>query len=290
MTTIGPDYASVDANAVPNFPAAKHAGARFVIVRAIYGRPLGLTDNKSPFRDPVWVRDKAAIKAAGLGRGAYLFICYPKSGVYTPPPEEQAQAYIDYVTLDRDQDFVPMVDVEEASDILGSTAMYDWTLRVCRVLRAHFGVWPGIYSSARAWTENLKGHAAGLLINCPLWIAKPWPWAIRTPVHLDGAPAYDPTPIPAWGDQWFFYQYQGDALDWPGFTRTVDANRFNVLSKGAKGDSVKWAQQRLKVTADGLFGPNTETAVKELQRKHGLTVDGVIGVATFAPLCWLPAG
>jgi GH25 family lysozyme M1 (1,4-beta-N-acetylmuramidase) len=286
MTVIGLDYASVDGNATPDFAAAKKAGAQFAIPRAVYGRSAD-GKSKTPFIDPVWPRDKDKIKAAGLIRSAYLFVCYERKGVQTASPEDQAQAFIDHVQLEAGKDLVPMFDVEEESNVLSADEMYDWTRRVCVKLKAHYGAWPGMYTSARVWTENLKNHAAGDLLECPLWLAKPWPWAVKTPIHLDGAPSAAPATIPQWGDQWFLYQYQGDATKWPGFGSTVDADRFHLLSKGAKGDSVKWVQRRLGVDADGDFGAKTETAVKALQAKHGLTQDGVIGPATFAPLCWL---
>src|SRR5262245_13817380 len=128
--TIGVDYASVDRNAKPDFAAAKKAGASFAIARAAYGRSV-VANSTAPFRDPVWNRDKDAITQAGLLRGAYLFVCYPKAGAHTPSPEEQAQAFIDYVKLDRGIDIVPMFDVEEQS-MLSAKDMYDWTARVCR--------------------------------------------------------------------------------------------------------------------------------------------------------------
>lgn len=281
---IGPDYASVDQNAPPDFAAAKAAGARFAIPRAIYGRPL--SGSRAPFRDPVWARDRDRILAAGLQRSAYLFLCFEKRGVYTPTPEEQAQAFIDYVQLEVNKDFVPMVDVEETTIAMTADQMYEWTVRCVKRFREHYGTWPGIYTSARVWSENLRSHSPGPLLNCPLWLAKPWPWAVRTPVHLDGAPTYTPKLIPEWGNQWFFYQYQGDAIRWPGFSKTVDANRFRVFGEGAKGNHVVWMQERLKIAADGIFGPATKAAVQELQRKHGLAADGIVGPLTFAPLCW----
>lgn len=282
---IGVDYGSVDEGGAPDFAAAKKAGVRFVIPRAIYGRPV-TRNGKAPFRDPVWARDKDAIKAAGLQRTAYLFICFDKRGTYTPTPEEQAQAYIDYVQLEPFKDFVPMIDVEEAVPTMAAEAMYLWVLRVAQKLRDHYGAWPGMYSSARVWAENLKHHSPGPLLNCPLWLSKPWPWQIRTPIHLDGAPAYSPTLIPEFSNQWFVYQYQGDATQCPGFQRTVDANRFRTFGEGAKGAHVVWAQHRLAIEADGIFGPVTTQKVKELQTKYKLAADGIIGPATFAPLCW----
>lgn len=61
---------------------------------------------------------------------------------------------------------------------------------------------------------------------------------------------------------------------------------FRVLSKGKKGDDVAQLQDRLGLTPDGIFGSDTETKVKDFQRKHGLTVDGQVGSATFKKLVY----
>lgn len=282
---IGPDFASVDGNKSPNFTQAKAAGARFAIVRAVYGRSAG----PGAYLDPTWGQVKDEIKQAGLVRGAYLFLCYPKSGATTPLPEAQAQAFCSYVTLDKGRDLPPIVDVEEASDTMRADEMFDWTVTAVETLRAHYGVWPMLYTSARVWAENLGSHSAGVLANCSLWLAKPWPWPVRTTVHLDGAPNYYPYPIVQFGDStnWWIYQYQGDALGWPGFSSTVDANRFHTLKKGAMGDVVRWVQVRVGTTRDGIFGTNTEAAVKSFQAAHGLGADGIVGPQTFAALAWV---
>jgi hypothetical protein len=54
-----------------------------------------------------------------------------------------------------------------------------------------------------------------------------------------------------------------------------------------KGEDVRLLQQRLLElgysgvgTADGIFGPATETAVKKFQSEHSLTVDGAVGQNT----------
>ena len=43
-------------------------------------------------------------------------------------------------------------------------------------------------------------------------------------------------------------------------------------------------QRALKLPVDGEFGAETEDAVKRLQARHGLTLDGVVGPATWAAL------
>lgn len=57
-----------------------------------------------------------------------------------------------------------------------------------------------------------------------------------------------------------------------------------TLKRGSRGAEVKTLQGKLNLMADGIFGPLTEEAVKEFQRRKGLTVDGVVGAKTWAAL------
>ena len=65
-----------------------------------------------------------------------------------------------------------------------------------------------------------------------------------------------------------------------------------VLKKGAKGDNVKSLQILLighgyscgSAGADGDFGSGTDKAVRAYQKAKGLTVDGVVGSASWAKL------
>jgi GH25 family lysozyme M1 (1,4-beta-N-acetylmuramidase) len=288
MTILGVDYYGPETPTQPNFVKAKAGGIRYAICKAVNGRPV-TAGEKKPYLDPAWARDKQAILSAGLIRGAYLFLCYPRKGLYTPEPEVQAQAFIDYVQL-TNKDFVPQLDVEEASDVLTAAEMYDWTVRCATALALAYKARPGIYTSNRVWQENLGGHAAGYLLPCPLWLAKPWPWPPRSPAHLTGMPTR-PWLIPQWGSQWWIYQYQGDALGVPGFPSTCDLNSFNLLVKGSTGDTVAWAQRRLvadpPLVIDGDFGTKTEAAVKLFQKSSAIAVDGQIGPQTFACLGWI---
>jgi hypothetical protein len=49
-------------------------------------------------------------------------------------------------------------------------------------------------------------------------------------------------------------------------------------------DSVRALQKKLGLSADGVYGPKTRAAVKRFQRAHGLAVDGVAGPQTLAEL------
>ena len=48
-----------------------------------------------------------------------------------------------------------------------------------------------------------------------------------------------------------------------------------------RGDDVRHVQQALNVQVDGIFGPNTERAVRDFQRQAGITVDGIVGPQTW---------
>ncbi|MEG1707046.1 MAG: spore cortex-lytic enzyme [Clostridia bacterium] len=59
-----------------------------------------------------------------------------------------------------------------------------------------------------------------------------------------------------------------------------------VIKRGASGSQVRTLQTKLKNwgyysgSVDGVFGANTEKAVKSFQKKNGLTQDGIVGNAT----------
>jgi hypothetical protein len=75
-----------------------------------------------------------------------------------------------------------------------------------------------------------------------------------------------------------------------GFTPTTAAPD---LSQGSQGDLVVWAEERLisaglQVPVNGRFNARTKAAVEAFQSAHGLTVDGMLGAATWSALLRYP--
>lgn len=81
------------------------------------------------------------------------------------------------------------------------------------------------------------------------------------------------------------------SLATPEEVETVTIN-LPILKKGAKRDEVKSLQALLigygynvgSSGVDGSFGPATDSAVRNYQKAHGLTVDGSVGPATWNSL------
>lgn len=60
-----------------------------------------------------------------------------------------------------------------------------------------------------------------------------------------------------------------------------------LLKIGAKGNITKLLQERLGVSADGIFGKNTKSAVIKYQKSKGLSADGIVGQNTWKKLLGL---
>lgn len=302
-TQLGIDYASVDANKVPNLQSAKKAGMQFAIVRATYGFT----------KDSAFQRDWKSLAAAGVVRGAYMFPVMHKSR----PPEPQIAAFAAAIKkaggLVPGKDLPPVLDVEFPKGIkaTGMTRLQclDWVLRAANLLEDEFGCLPMLYTSARVWdgedddSLDLDRVPVPALVDCPLWLAR-YPYKLRIASHhlprqRDGLKV---PPVPKQlgdaTDIWF-HQYQGDAKGFPGFSSTVDLNRFFPLSQkiahATRGsqEKVKWVQRKLATHGrdvgpdDGWWGDRTERALREFQSVRGLTGDGVVGLRTFCALSWL---
>lgn len=71
-----------------------------------------------------------------------------------------------------------------------------------------------------------------------------------------------------------------DGIAGPDTFASMGLQELILLRRGSRGDSVKKLQEKLGISADGKFGPGTEQAVKDYQRKNSLKVDGIAGPET----------
>lgn len=65
-----------------------------------------------------------------------------------------------------------------------------------------------------------------------------------------------------------------------------------TIRKGDRGERVKFVQRLLNLYPDGIFGNETDMAVRRFQQTNGLKADGIVGVGTLIRLCgfmFLPA-
>jgi uncharacterized protein YkwD len=58
----------------------------------------------------------------------------------------------------------------------------------------------------------------------------------------------------------------------------------STLGVGSRGSLVALVQRLLHITSDGIFGPQTKSAVEGFQRSHHLKVTGTVGATTLAAL------
>ena len=68
-----------------------------------------------------------------------------------------------------------------------------------------------------------------------------------------------------------------------------DEEGYEEISRGARGESVEFLQEVLNavgydIAVDGVFGRDTEEAVRDFQSQHDLDVDGIVGDNTWAAL------
>ena len=161
----------------------------------------------------------------------------------------------------------------------------DQMIKVCSGVSTDFST---IEVGAVVW---LEGHIGvyigdGLAVEC----TPRWKDGVQiTAVHNIGTKAgYN-------GRKWTkhgklpYVTYTGAAekTDEEGYTMTM-----RNLKRGSKGEDVRALQILLSgrgyngnmSTPDGVFGPNTEGAVKLYQKAKGLTVDGIAGPATLGSL------
>jgi hypothetical protein len=66
-------------------------------------------------------------------------------------------------------------------------------------------------------------------------------------------------------------------------SKTAPVTR-QTIHAGRTGEDVKYLQTKLGITADGIFGRQTQAAVLQYQTASGLVVDGIVGPKTWAAI------
>ena len=77
-------------------------------------------------------------------------------------------------------------------------------------------------------------------------------------------------------------------VTWAALRRSASRRSSSRRTSGGgaptKRGRVRLLQRRLGISVDGVFGPATQGAVRRFQRRRGLTADGIVGPATWAAL------
>lgn len=279
--TVGVDV--YQENGSPRWADARKAGIGFAFVRAM--------ENTSV--DTEYNRYVADCRAAGIPTSAYHLLHW---GAGAASPEEQMHELLTFLGPNDRHRFPPCIDVEfphgrEATGLTAGQA-YDWLLRAVAVVRAAIGAWPMIYTSSMVWTDpaSLNNVPGDELVECPMWV-KYWPLPVGSQALYSASMVSglgDPVVPPPWHSAWSIQQYQGDAVNCPGFATKVDMNRTRDLKLGDHNATVAWCQRRAGgLVADGSFGPKTDARIKEIQTSNGLAADGIVGYFTMSLLAWM---
>ena len=240
-------------------------GVQFVVIRAGYGRELSQ-------KDDYFEQNYTAAKKAGIQVGAYWY-SYADS---VKRAEEEAKTCLK-VLEGKKFDLPIFFDQEYEKSILAlsSKTRTDIILKFLEIIQAA-GRKCGLYSSTNFITTKLQ---ASRLRQYPLWIAEygsklhypgtVWAWQYTSTGRVSGIKGHVDC------NHGYFAQQQNTSDD--------------LLRKGDTGAAIKLLQHRLnlvgsQLTVDGIWGVQTDSAVRNYQYKAGLTVDGIVGPKTQAAL------
>ncbi|HET7660760.1 MAG TPA: GH25 family lysozyme [Oryzihumus sp.] len=286
-------------------------GAAFAFVKATEG-----PNPTSPYTNPYFAGDFAALAHLGMMRGAYHFA--RPSGSTNPQIIASATAQATYFVaavgpLNHPGDLPPVLDLE-ANGGLKPAQLALWTQTWLDQVQQRTGRRPMIYAGPYFWSTSMAGSKA--FTGYPLWAAS--------------YSAAQPAPFGGW-TTWTFWQYTNQA-SFPGFSAPLDMSMFNggpaqlaalangapvpaptsvpapsrfpLLTPGALKTTlvahygtplgrgvanqpvaaVQAVQQVLRVDNDGDFGPHTQAALVAWQTARRVPGTGVVDLATWKAL------
>ncbi len=240
-------------------------GVQFAVIRAGYGRELSQKDKQ-------FERNYAGAKAAGIQVGAYWY-SYANS---VERGEQEARTCLKVLEGKRFE--LPIFfdqEYEKSILALSNKTRTDIVLKFLETVKGA-GRKVGLYSSTNFIATRLQ---ANRLTAYPLWLAeygsklhytgKVWAWQYTSKGRVNGI--------------------KGNVDCNHGYFAQPQTGNTDLLRKGDKGDDVKLLQHRLNIlgwqlTEDGIWGVQTDSAVRGYQYRAGLTVDGIVGAKTRAAL------
>lgn len=240
-------------------------GVQFAVIHAGYGRELSQ-------KDKCFERNYAGARAAGIKVGAFWY-SYADS---VERGEQEARTCLKVLEGKRFE--LPIFfdqEYEKSILALSDKTRTDIVLKFLETVKGA-GHKVGLYSSTDFITTKLQ---ANRLTAYPLWIAeygsklhytgKVWAWQYTDKGRVAGIKGRVDM------DHGYFAQ-----------AKNTDSN---LLRKGDTGAAVKLLQHRLNIlgwqlTEDGIWGVQTDSAVRGYQYRAGLTVDGIVGAKTRAAL------
>lgn len=255
-------------NGSVDFSKLKKAGVTTVIIRSI--RKGGVID--SSFETFY----KGAV-AAGLSVGAYLYTYATTKSAAKKEADQlikllrgrhmPAGVWLDMET--------PALRSASAATVQGIADAFRGKLRAS-------GYETGIYCDADFYREH--SHFKGYDSDCPFWIASYG--------KNDGKQHTKPSV----SHKLWAWQYSDKGVV-SGISGKCDVNEvygsgmvnpllcdLPTLRRGDRSYAVALMQGKLGIDADGVFGPDTEKAVKEVQKANNLSTDGACGPNTWGVL------
>lgn len=255
-----------------NWAKVKSAGVQVAILKA--------TDkNNGP--EPAFARNYAGATAQGIKVGCYRYV-YART---VAAAEVEARKVL-VVIQGKAMPAGVWLDVEDKT-IRGipRATMLKMIAAMTKIIKAA-GYQVGIYTNPD-WYNHVLDVSK---ITLPFWVAS---WGTN-----NGKPQHKPTIKAQHTLAGWQYTDKGRVA---GISTAVDLSQIyqligqtknaddDLLRKGDTGAAVKLLQHRLNIlgnqlTEDGVWGVQTDSAVRNYQYKAGLTVDGIVGPKTQAAL------
>ena len=255
-----------------NWAKVKSAGVQVAILKA--------TDkNNGP--EPAFARNYAGATAQGVKVGCYRYV-YARTVAAAENEARKVLAVIQGKAMPAGV----WLDVEDKTlRGIPRATMLKMIAAMAKIIKAA-GYQVGIYTNPD-WYNHVLDVSK---ITLPFWVAS---WGTN-----NGKPQRKPTIKPQHTLAGWQYTDKGrvagigTAVDLSKIYHLIGQNQNvddGLIRKGDRGSDVKLLQHRLNIlgsqlTEDGVWGVQTDSAVRGYQYRAGLTVDGVVGPKTQAAL------